>query len=509
MVYYRKYRPQTIAELDSTKVRETLTAVLSREDIPHAFLLTGPKGLGKTSTARIIAKVVNCENRKKGIVEPCNTCESCVSITNGTNIDVLEIDGASNRGIDEIRDLRDKVKLAPSRAKKKVYIIDEVHMLTTEAFNALLKTIEEPPSHVMFLFATTEPHKVPDTILSRCFHVAYTLATEDDLVRSFERIVKGEKIDIDTDALHMVARMADGGFRDGTKILEELVSLSNGEKITKDFIEQNYQLSKASMLATEFKIAIWDKDAKKALEVIKVILENGIDLKYFLSKFLRELNIDLLTNVGVEENNMREIIFPSEDVRSLVILFSQAYQDTKYAIIPQLPLELAVVEWCSVEQNAPVILGSETTPESILRQAQGIKDPGQARMTIDTQHTMDSLLKKEKNMKVQAVLRGDKEEKVVVKKSDDPNQEKLSEKQVAERLMDNLIFKVKPYNHSVAGVLRGCRIMSLVDGKVVFETAYKFHKEKLDEVKTKHVLEQALKEITGKELKVMIELKEK
>src|SRR5260221_6410497 len=219
MVYYRKYRPQTISELDSEKVRDTLYAVLSGKEIPHAFLFTGPKGLGKTSTARIVAKVVNClhirsviasgakqsqkeqeiatnssSSRNDANIEPDNTCDQCISITNGTNIDVLEIDGASNRGIDEIRELRDRVNLAPSRAKKKIYIIDEVHMLTNEAFNALLKTIEEPPSHVMFVFCTTEPHKVPATIISRCFHVQFPRATDTDIVRSLERIVTGEKL---------------------------------------------------------------------------------------------------------------------------------------------------------------------------------------------------------------------------------------------------------------------------------------------------------------------------
>ena len=235
MVFYRKYRPQTISELDSSNVRETLFAVLKGENIPHAFLFTGPKGLGKTSTARIVAKAVNCLHPKNG--EPCNVCEQCVSITNGSNIDILEIDGASNRGIDEIRELRERVKLAPSSAKKKVYIIDEVHMLTTEAFNALLKTIEEPPAHVMFIFCTTEPHKVPETILSRCFHISFSLATTAELVHSLERITNGEKIEAEKGALELIAHLAEGGFRDAAKILEEMVLLSNGQILTKKFVE--------------------------------------------------------------------------------------------------------------------------------------------------------------------------------------------------------------------------------------------------------------------------------
>lgn len=513
MVYYRKYRPQTIGELDSSKLRETLTAVLSRPDVPHAFLLTGPKGLGKTSTARIIAKVVNCEHTGQSSVssleslakdqrpmtsdqiEPDNTCEQCVSITNGSNMDVLEIDGASNRGIDEIRDLRDKVKLAPSRAKKKVYIIDEVHMLTTEAFNALLKTIEEPPAHVMFIFCTTEPQKVPATILSRCFHVPYSLATEDDLVRSFKRIVEGEKLTIDDEALHMIARLADGGFRDGTKILEEIVLLANGEKITKEFIEKHYQVANAGALVKEFKVALFGKQVKEALEIVSKAITLGIDIKYFLTKFLEELQKDLLMQVGLGQQPDEQARFSLVDIQLLTPLFSEAYKEAKYAVIPQLPLELAVIAWCSQGESLE-------------------SDSGQARMTVQkvmepNKHTMDTLLRKEKNLKVQSLLRGTPPVKEVKKLETGSSQEKLSDKAAGEQFLGNLIYKIKPINFSVAGVLRGCIIKKLADGEVIFETSYKFHKEKLDEVKTKELLEKSVKEITGKNLKVVVELTNK
>src|SRR3990167_11069809 len=227
MVFYRKYRPQTIEELDSKEVREKLTSILLRPSSFHALLFTGPKGLGKTSAARIVAKAVNCEKINdyskgkkmtpiksglKGSLEPCNKCHQCVSITNGTNIDILEIDGASNRGIDEIRDLREKIKLSPALAFRKVYIIDEVHMLTTEAFNALLKTLEEPPNHVIFILCTTEPHKVPQTIASRCFHMAFKKATANELVRAFLRIAKKEKISVDKEALFKISEFSDGSL---------------------------------------------------------------------------------------------------------------------------------------------------------------------------------------------------------------------------------------------------------------------------------------------------------
>ncbi len=511
MVFYRKYRPQTIAELDSSKVREILYAVLKQPEIPHAFLLTGPKGLGKTSTARIIAKVVNCEHLDRSSVssrqpsakdqrpktsdqiEPDNICEQCVSITNGSNLDVLEIDGASNRGIDEIRDVRDKVKLAPSSAKKKIYIIDEVHMLTTEAFNALLKTIEEPPSHVMFIFCTTEPQKVPETIISRCFHLAYHKATTEDIVHSLERVVQGEKLQVDKEALEEIAALADGGFRDATKILEELVMLSNGGNITKELLEKQYSVTSVSHFVSRMLALLAERNTKEGLALVVSLQEQGVDSKYFTSQILESLHVLLLESVGISPIRHQPFAIRTEDIQQLVSLFSDAYQQTKYAVIPQLPLELAVVEWCSAKD--PVILRNEVTPES---------DPGQVRKT--SSHPMDALLKKEKNLQVQSILKGPKEPKVPEGPKVQSAQEELTDKSVSEQFMENLIYKIKPINFSIAGVLRGCKVKKLTDSEVVLQTAYKFHKEKLNETKVREIIEKAIKEITGKPLQVMVEL---
>ncbi|OGD03564.1 DNA polymerase III, subunit gamma and tau, partial [Candidatus Amesbacteria bacterium RIFCSPHIGHO2_02_FULL_47_9] len=225
MTLYLKYRPQKIAELDLKSVRERLEAMVkSGRDLPHAWLFSGPRGTGKTSTARILAKYVNCRGKDK----PCNKCETCVSITNGSCPDVIEIDAASNRGIDEIRQLRERVGLAPMTTDYKVYIIDEAHMLTTEAANALLKTLEEPPEHVLFVLCTTESEKLPETVVSRCAVVRFGRPSIDEISDRLEKVAKSEKVKLDLGDIKEIAAAARGSFRDAVKLFEQ-VMLGEGD----------------------------------------------------------------------------------------------------------------------------------------------------------------------------------------------------------------------------------------------------------------------------------------
>jgi DNA polymerase III subunit gamma/tau len=503
MVFYRKYRPQTIEELDSKEVREKLYNVLSSSEVSHAFLFIGPKGLGKTSTARIVAKSLNCTKKTKGI-EPCNKCEQCISITHGTNMDILEIDGASNRGIDEIRDLREKIKLSPMSAHKKVYIIDEVHMLTTEAFNALLKTLEEPPSHVVFILCTTEPHKVPATILSRCLRIQFKKATEEELIRSFERIIKSEKLEAELEALRLIANFSDGSFRDGVKILEEMALIAKDKKITKGLVEKNYAVASTQYQIAQMIKSLEDKDVKRAFEVTTKLTKEGVEMGYFMQILIETLHNSLLLKAGVEvvpgpglmlDNSKLEIA----EIKRLIELLSEAKSELKYAVLPQIPLELVIVEWSSVGMGTAQLTRGPVAslPATPVEQANSFVRSASAPSLRSVRAVGNPF------SGATPQIAADKKETVNIIQQ---NMAKYSEH---DALWTALIDKVKAFNHSVAGVLRGCTIKSY-DGKILLlETNFKFHRDKLSEVKTMELLNNACREVTKKNVKIEVELKGK
>lgn len=278
---YRKWRPQSFSEIiGQDVVIKVIQNAIKSNRIPHAYLFAGPRGVGKTSVARIFAKALNCENGPSP--EPCNSCSICRKITEGSSFDVLEIDGASNRGVDEVRELKERVNLAPVEGKYKVYIVDEVHMLTTEAFNALLKTLEEPPPHVVFILATTEPHKLPLTIRSRCIFLAFRPLEPKDMVFRLEEILKGEGVHVPNDVLIEISRRADGSMRDAISLLEQLLAL--GEEITLKALEKNFGILSKTEVREKVSL-IRDGRWEEIFKWFRSLKDRGVMVPYLFEDF--------------------------------------------------------------------------------------------------------------------------------------------------------------------------------------------------------------------------------
>ena len=295
---YRVFRPQTFSEVrGQNHISTTLKNAIVTERLAHAYLFCGPRGTGKTSSAKILAKAVNCLDLQNG--EPCNQCANCKAINEENFLDVLEIDAASNRGIDEIRDLRDKVRFAPSQGKRKVYIIDEVHMLTNEAFNALLKTLEEPPAHVLFILATTEPQKIPLTILSRCQRFDFRKINTAEIADHLAEIVKEEGVSISDDALNAIARKAAGGMRDAISVLDQCIAFA-GSRIELHHVE--LVLGTVSEEATASLIdAVLQQDYSRLFLLLHDFMQQGKDIKQILRDCIQYARQLLLLKVAPNE----------------------------------------------------------------------------------------------------------------------------------------------------------------------------------------------------------------
>lgn len=335
-MFYLKYRPRTIGEIDNVEAAETIAKILESEKIPHALLFIGQKGTGKTSTARIFAKAINCLN-KKGI-EPCNKCANCRSIDSSSSVDVIEMDAASNRGIDEIRSLIKETSFVPMTNKYRVFIIDEAHMITPDAFNALLKTLEEPPESVIFILATTAREKIPKTIASRCFTINFGKAKAKDVVKMLQRICKSEKISVDDNVLTLVVAHSDNSFRDAAKILEEIIIQ---KKLNIEEAEKFLGLvGKQNLLSV-----LESSDIKQALTWIEEFEQGGGNVKNLIEQILSNLRVLLLAKHGVINEQEIKSSFSTLQIMTLMKLFTIAYDNLKKTPIESIALELAVADF--------------------------------------------------------------------------------------------------------------------------------------------------------------------
>ena len=472
-MFYTKYRPQKFSEVSKpNQTAEILAKQISTHKTVHAYLFIGPRGTGKTTTARILAKALNCESVDKN-GDPCNTCEICESVTKGSFIDLIEIDAASNRGIDDIRELKDRVKLAPSRGKTKVYIIDEVHMLTNEAFNALLKTLEEPPKRTVFILCTTEVHKVPDTIKSRCQIFKFKRATINQLTEKLAKIAKEEGASITKKDLEKVASASLGGFRDAETLLQQIIegevsvdalmSLSPRETIH-DFIDNLMQ-----------------NDVSHCFEKINQIYEDGVDLYVWTGELLKYFR-DMLfvksgssaTLVDLTEDLFKQITDQSNKVeinwlKNSLEIFSTAINKVKGSYIPQLPLELAVVE---------IINGDDV----IVVNDKPVKPFG------------------EPNSKPTSTEKKVDITDVIIQPEASVNFIELESK------WTDILTKTKDINSSLVALLKAAKPKGVENNKVVLEVYFAFHKERLESSKNRKIVEEVLFQVLGVSVGIKCEL---
>ncbi len=363
VVIARRWRPQQFQEvIGQEHVSKTLANAIANQRIAHAYIFSGPRGVGKTTTARILAKAVNCE--KGPTPTPCNQCPSCESITKGNSLDVMEIDGASNRGIDEIRNLREKIRFAPSMGKYRVYIIDEVHMLTKEAFNALLKTLEEPPEHVIFIFATTEIHRVPPTILSRCQRFDFRRMPIKTIVEHLKRICQEEKIEVEEEALLQIAKKADGSMRDAQSILDQLISFSGNSVTFEDVVQA------LGVIHQDVYFELTEKIRNADIKGLVLTAHNIFETGYDLNEFLLGLEEHFRNILVVKSTGNTDLVDTSEeyleryaqlakemnenDLIGYLKLIGETINQVKSSQQPQLKFELGLIKLAKMPRAAQI-----------------------------------------------------------------------------------------------------------------------------------------------------------
>ncbi|MDP1709882.1 MAG: DNA polymerase III subunit gamma/tau, partial [Candidatus Komeilibacteria bacterium] len=486
---YRKYRPATFAELVGQEhIKQVLLEEIKKEAVAHAYLFSGPRGTGKTTTARLLAKALNCQKRAES-GEPCNQCHSCQEIAGARSQDVIEIDAASNRRIDEMRQLREEVKYLPARDQYKVYIVDEAHMLTPEAFNAFLKTLEEPPAHIVFVLATTEIAKIPETIFSRCQHFSFTKLPFALMLERLERLARAEKVVVDKNVLEEVVRKSGGALRDAESLLGQLLSIS------KDHIK----IEDASLFLPKVgfaRVFSWlakliNKDGAGALQELADYESQGVNLEFFLSEAL-EFGRQLLVYKIIDETKGLEWYFSPDEIKSLTELGQSTDTNTVRAVVvnllranqdmrlspelPILPLELAVVTICEGAGDA-LKKNNIQTPINNRQDSQIIKHQtplkSEARGVINSSANIS-------NHSLKDILSG----------------------------WGEVLSRIKDKNHALNFILGVAEPMSVNGNTVEIGFKYRLQQEKVTEHKNREIIEAVLQEVYGSKYRIQASLKE-
>ncbi|ADG80964.1 DNA polymerase III subunit gamma/tau [Thermincola potens] len=497
MALYREWRPQIFQDIVGQQhITRTLQNAIKANRIAHAYLFCGPRGTGKTTTAKVFAKALNCKEGPNA--EPCNQCNNCIRITDGVSMDVLEIDAASNRGIDEIRDLREKVKFSPTEGRYRIYIIDEVHMLTTEAFNALLKTLEEPPHHVIFILATTEPHKIPTTILSRCQRFDFRRIGTGEIVDRLRDVCESLQVQTDEETLTLLAKTAEGGLRDALSVLDQCIAFG-GQRVTVEEVNTVLGTVDQELL---FKMVDYfiNKDSTSALFLVDDIVNQGKDLRQFskdMTEHLRNLLLIQVSDhagelIAVTESTLQMLEEQAQKVSRNMILrlidiFSLTEREVRWSNQPRLNLELAVIEACKAEPKYSFedLAAKVEELEAIIRQ--GYVTPAIAvnpkkqpeKQPVDQKNSVKLAPKND--------VPGNSLTLEALKNSWPEIMEKLKK---AKRTAHAFLIEGNPVG------LSGRRLI------IAFPEDYAFHKENIEKPENREIIEKVIKDITGEEIRV-------
>lgn len=480
---YRRYRPSSFADLVGQEhIKQTLINSLKSDKVIHAYLFSGPRGVGKTSAARLLARGLNClALTKQG--EPCGTCVNCLEVINGQGIDIVEIDAASNRSIEDIRQLKQTISQSPVKFAYKVYIVDEVHMLTKEAFNALLKTLEEPPAHAVFILATTELHKVPETIMSRCVRLSFNRAQADPITSLLKKVAQGEKIKLTDEAALLISEVADGSFRDSLTILEALTNA--GATIDEGLVLAQLGLpsrARVADLIDRLLAGQW----QETLAIVRESLEKGEDLAALLQTALRQLRSDLFSQTEVQ----LEKLVLTEELLS-VLAKARASSEQNSAITTGLALIASSREAVSPSKSTPRVL--PVKPVIIDQAPVALPSDQEAKKPVEVAlPQVDGVTQTEESEPaVDAVV-------AVAESVGEPNNKSPE----AELFWARFLAEVKERNHALYAVIKSAHLESLESSKVVLAVRFRFWSERIYEPKNRDILHQVVTKVAGRPLAI-------
>lgn len=520
-VLYRKYRSQNFDELiGQAHITDILKKAVLNGAISHAYLFVGSRGTGKTSTARILAKAINCQKlTKEG--NPCNKCDSCIAITEGTFLDLIEIDAASNRGIDQIRELKERIEFSPVEGRYKIYIIDEVHMLTTEAFNALLKTLEEPPAHVVFMLATTDVHKLPATILSRCQRYDFHLGSNEQVAHVIKVSAENEGVKLSEGAIELISQNAKGSYRDALSLLDVVVS-GQLESDKPNEVSENEVRSALGVPDSTMVYYLLEKivfgEGKEALGLIKELDMKGVNFQQFIKLTLETLREILIKKIQGEDET--EYSFAKEmtqgDVVRMIGLFIDAEKQLRTASLPSLVVEMIIAQSMLTNDPLPVAniskgrrgskMNEPNGPETIEKDTKSKQDTGPDLNVNDVkENKVEDMDENEK---------GALDDDGKAEAEDDVVEEQTIEKELKIKIEDvencwtDIVKGIQKYNGHLYAFLKAAKVSDIDGAYLVLEVPFNFHKDRIESPRSREAINDVFEEVLGTKIAIRCDVNE-